>query len=72
MISKISFANVMTTPPARVRKPLARWDGSWLLSDMPTCTTPKPSRMSPTLLMSPKMNVERSVSYTHLTLPTIA
>ena len=26
---RISFAKVMMIPPARVRKPLERWDGSW-------------------------------------------
>lgn len=26
---RISLAKVMITPPARVKKPLERWDGSW-------------------------------------------
>ena len=52
---KISFANVITTPPARVRKPLARWLGSWDFRDKPICTTPKPSRIIPTARIRPKM-----------------
>jgi len=42
---RISFAKVMTTPPARVRKPLERWLGSWDWKLRPTCTMPQPSRI---------------------------
>lgn len=56
---RISFAKVMMTPPARVRKPLALCDGSCDLSERPICTTPKPVRISPTALISPKIKVER-------------
>ena len=43
---KISFAKVMTTPPARVRKPFALWDGSWDLRERPICTIPKYSTVT--------------------------
>lgn len=33
---KISFAKVIITPPAKVRKPLERWEGSWLWRERPT------------------------------------
>lgn len=52
---RISFANVMITPPARVKKPLARWEGSWDFSDRPICTIPKPSRIRPMARIRPKM-----------------
>jgi hypothetical protein len=45
---KISLAKVIITPPARVRNPLALWDGSWLFRDKPICTIPKPSSSSVT------------------------
>ena len=54
----ISLANVMMMPPARVKNPLARCDGSWLLSDNPTCTMPKASRMMPMARIRPKMNLK--------------
>ncbi len=44
---KISFAKVITTPPASVRKPFALWDGSWDFSDKPTCTMPKAEHNHP-------------------------
>ena len=44
----LSFVKVMTMPPAMVSIPLARWEGSWDLRDMPICRIPKPSRMIPT------------------------
>ena len=52
---KISLAKVITTPPAKVRKPLALWLGSWDLRERPICTTPKPSRIIPIARMRPKM-----------------
>ena len=56
---KISFAKVITTPPASVRKPFALWDGSWDFSDKPTCTMPKPSIIIPTALIRPKIKFDR-------------
>ena len=55
MSVRISLANVITTPPAKVRKPLARWLGSWLFRERPICTTPKPSRIIPMARIRPKM-----------------
>ena len=55
----ISFANVMITPPARVRKPLARCDGSWDFSERPICTMPNPRSISPMARISANMNVDR-------------
>ena len=55
MSVRISFAKVITTPPARVRNPFALWDGSWDFSDKPTCTMPKPSIIIPTALIRPKI-----------------
>jgi hypothetical protein len=54
---KISLAKVMIIPPAKVRKPFALCDGSCDLSDKPTCTIPKPSRISPIALIKPKSRV---------------
>lgn len=56
---RISFAKVMITPPARVRKPFALWEGSCDLRDRPICTTPKPSRIIPTARIKPKIKSER-------------
>ena len=56
IIVRISFVKVMMIPPARVRKPLALCDGSWDLSERPTCTIPKPSRIMPMALIRPKIN----------------
>lgn len=33
---RISLEKVITIPPARVRKPLDRWEGSWLWRERPT------------------------------------
>ena len=33
---RISLEKVITMPPARVRKPLDRWEGSWLWRERPT------------------------------------
>ena len=52
---RISLVNVMTMPPATVRMPFARCDGSCDLRDKPTCKMPKPSRIKPTARMSEKM-----------------
>lgn len=52
---RISLVNVMTIPPATVRMPFARWDGSCDLRDKPTCKMPNPSRIKPTARMSEKM-----------------
>ena len=49
------MAKVMMTPPARVRKPLERWLGSWDWKLRPTCTMPQPSRIRPTARMRPKI-----------------
>jgi len=59
IIFRISFANVMITPPARVRNPLALWLGSWLFKDNPICTIPKPSRISPIALIKLKIKVDK-------------
>ncbi len=53
------MAKVMTMPPANVRNPLARCAGSWLFSDRPTCTMPKPSSIMPIARIRLKMKVER-------------
>lgn len=54
---KISFAKTMMTPPAKVRKPFARCEGSWDFNESPTCTIPKPSRIIPIARMNPKSRV---------------
>ena len=59
IISKISFANAMMTPPKKVRNPFALCDASCDLSDRPICTTPKPSRISPIALIAEKIKSER-------------
>ena len=59
---KISFAKVMTIPPARVRKPLDRWDGSWDWRERPTWTIPQPSRIRPTARIRPKMNYDKMLT----------
>ena len=46
-------------PPASVKNPLARCDGSWLFSDNPTCTIPNASSMMPIARINPNMNSER-------------
>ena len=46
-------------PPAKVRNPCERWEGSWLWKDRPTCTTPQPSKIIPMARIREKMNVER-------------
>src|SRR5665648_598586 len=56
---RISFAKVITTPPARVIKPFALCDGSWDLRDRPICTIPKPKRNNPVGRNSPKMKSDR-------------
>lgn len=56
---RISLVKVMIIPPARVRKPLALCDGSWDLSDIPTCTIPNPSSIRPMALMRLKIKVDR-------------
>ena len=57
--SSISFAKVMITPPARVKKPFARCDGSCDFRDKPTCTIPKPRIIKPIARIKPKIKVER-------------
>jgi len=59
IISSISFAKVIITPPARVRKPLALCDGSCDFRDNPICTIPNPRRISPIALIRLNMNVDR-------------
>lgn len=59
IISKISFANALMTPPKKVRNPFALCDASCDLSDRPICTTPKPSRISPIALIAEKIKSER-------------
>ena len=59
IISSISFAKVIITPPARVRKPLALCDGSCDFRDNPICTIPKPSSIRPIALIKLNMNVDR-------------
>ena len=52
---RISLVNVMTIPPATVRMPFARCDGSCDLRDRPTCKMPKPSRIKPTARIREKI-----------------
>ena len=59
IIFNISFVNVIMIPPARVRNPLARCDGSWLLRDSPTCMMPSPSSIRPIALIRLKIKFER-------------
>ena len=59
MRSRISFAKVMITPPANVKKPFALWDGSWDFNDRPTCTIPNPNKIRPMARIREKMNVDR-------------
>jgi len=47
--------NVIMMPPASVKKPFARCDGSCDFSDIPTCTIPKPSIISPIARISPNI-----------------
>ena len=37
---RISFVKVITMPPAMVRMPFDRWEGSWLWKDRPTWRMP--------------------------------
>ena len=60
---RISFANVMITPPASVRNPFARCDGSWDFKDSPICTIPKPSRIIPMARISPKINFGQVIDH---------
>ena len=53
------MAKVTTRPPAKVRNPCERWEGSWLWKERPTCTTPQPKRIRPMARIREKMNVER-------------
>lgn len=55
----ISFAKVIITPPASVKKPLALCDGSCDFSDNPICTMPNPSSIKPIALIKLKIKVER-------------
>ena len=57
--SRISFANAITRPPKKVRKPVLRCDGSWDCKLRPICTTPQPSRITPMALMAEKTKVDR-------------
>ena len=57
--SRISFANAMTKPPKKVRKPVLRCEGSWDCKLRPICTTPQPSRITPMALMAEKTKVDR-------------
>lgn len=50
------MVKVMMMPPARVRKPLERWLGSWDWRDRPTCTMPQPNRIRPMARIKLKMN----------------
>lgn len=59
IISKISFANVMITPPKNVKKPFALCDASCDFKDKPICTTPKPSRMKPIALIAENIKSDR-------------
>lgn len=56
---RISLVNVIITPPARVRNPFARCEGSWLLRERPTCMMPRPSRIRPIALIRLKMKSDR-------------
>ena len=49
----------MITPPAKVRKPFALWDGSCDFSERPICTIPNPKRIIPIARISPKINSYR-------------
>jgi len=49
---KISFIKVIITPPARVRKPLERWEESWLSEERPTWTKPQHNRAVSTYLLT--------------------
>lgn len=57
--SSISFAKVITIPPASVRKPLALWEGSWDWKESPTCTIPQPSMIIPIARIIPKIKVDK-------------
>ena len=59
IISSMSFANAMMTPPKNVRKPFALCDASCDFKDKPICTTPKPSRMKPIALIAEKIKSDR-------------
>lgn len=56
---RISFAKVITTPPAKVINPFALWLGSCDFNDIPTCTTPNPKIIIPTALISPKIKSDK-------------
>lgn len=56
---RISLVKVITMPPAMVRMPLERWEGSWDWRDRPTCRIPYPSRMRPTARMREKIKSDR-------------
>ncbi len=60
--ARISRAKVITSPPASVRKPWLLWLGSWLWKDKPTCTTPQPSRITPTARMRENTKVGQIVN----------
>ena len=53
--------NVMTIPPATVRMPFARCDGSCDLSDKPTCKMPKPSKIRPTARIREKDKIAQVI-----------
>ena len=53
------MAKVITSPPAKVRKPCERWEGSWLWKERPTCTTPQPKRMRPMARIREKIKSDR-------------
>lgn len=59
IISKISFANAMITPPKNVKKPFALCDVSCDFKDKPICTTPKPSSIKPIALIAENIKSDR-------------
>ena len=59
LITDATKAEMMITPPAKVKKPFALCEGSWLLREIPICTIPQPSRIIPTARIRPKIKVER-------------
>ena len=56
MAAKISFANAISRPPKRQRKPWVRWEASWDWIDIPTWTTPQPRIIMPRARIMEKMN----------------
>ena len=57
--SKISFAKVMMTPPAKVKNPFALWLGSCDFKDKPICTTPNPNKIKPIARIKEKIKSDK-------------